>query len=118
MIPARVREARREAGLSLAQLAKADVSRTFIHFVEKGKARPSKQVLVLIARRTGKPISYFLAQPPTGANSELTAELTEVANHIRRIAANQQLSSLEREAMRLVELSLLHALRLSEAAKV
>ena len=57
--PERVREARLEAGLSLAQIARDDVSRTFIHFVETGKSRPSQRILALIARRTGKPISYF-----------------------------------------------------------
>jgi len=116
--PARVREARRGAGLSLAQLAKEDVSRTFIHFVETGQARPSKQVLGLIARRTGKPISYFMVQPSTGTASDLATELTEVADHVRRIAASKRLSNLEREAMKLVELALLHALRLIEAAKL
>src|SRR5690348_3169972 len=48
--PARVREARREAGLSLAQLAGDEVSRTFLHFVEHGRSRPSQAVLALIAR--------------------------------------------------------------------
>src|SRR5215470_17888054 len=43
--PARVREARIEAGLSLAQVAGDDVSRTFIHFVEQGRSRPSQNVL-------------------------------------------------------------------------
>lgn len=59
--PDRVRQARLEAGLSLAQLARTDVSRVFIHMIETGKSRPSPRVLALIARRTGKPTSYFLA---------------------------------------------------------
>src|SRR5260370_41872992 len=57
--PARVREARSAAGLSLAQLAGDQVSRTFIHLIEQGRSRPSRNVLALIARRTGKPMVYF-----------------------------------------------------------
>jgi len=51
---------RLQAGLSLAQVAGGDVSRTFLFLVEQGRSRPSKPVLALIARRTGKPVDYFL----------------------------------------------------------
>ena len=49
----RVRQARIEAGLTLAQVAGDEVSRTFIHLVEHGRSRPSKETLALIAKRTG-----------------------------------------------------------------
>src|SRR5438094_6409883 len=75
--PLRVRQARLEAGLSLAQVAGDDVSRTFIHFVEQGRSRPSIVVLGLIARRTGKPMSYFLTNPTPDSqpHSDLADEL-------------------------------------------
>lgn len=115
--PTRVHEARVEAGLSLAQLAGDDVSRTFIHFVEQGRSRPSKAVLSLIARRTGKPISYFIEQPSNGPQpaSDLAAEITVVANRVRRFAASNRLSKVEQEAMKLVELTLHQGAALTRA---
>lgn len=105
MDPLRVREARREAGLSLAQVAGYDVSRTFIHFVEQGRARPSKAVLSLIARRTGKPISYFIQQPTQEANAaaDLAANISDVATRIRHFVASNRLTKVEQLAMKLVE---------------
>jgi tetratricopeptide (TPR) repeat protein len=63
--PGSVKEARMKAGLSLGQVARHDISRTAIYFVESGKARPSQETLELIAMRTGQPIDFFL----TGADS-------------------------------------------------
>jgi transcriptional regulator with XRE-family HTH domain len=60
VIPERVRQARLERGMSLAQVAGHEVSRAFIHLVEQGIARPSLPVLELIAARTGKRPDYFL----------------------------------------------------------
>jgi tetratricopeptide (TPR) repeat protein len=54
-----------KAGLSLGQVARGDISRTAIYFVETGKAKPSQETLELIASRTGQPIDFFL----TGAGS-------------------------------------------------
>jgi len=115
--PARVHEARTEAGLSLAQIAGDDVSRTFIHFVEQGKSRPSKAVLALIARRTGKPVSYFMLQstPEKDPASDLAAELTTVATHVRRVVAISKLTKVEQEAMKLVELTMQQAAALTKA---
>ena len=103
MNPARIREARLEAGLSLAQLAGNEVSRTFIHFIEHGRSRPSRSVLALIARRTGKPISYFLlkAMPE---DEDLVAELLSVAGRIGR-AASVELNKLDRETLKQIELT-------------
>jgi len=61
--PEAVRRARLEQGLSLTELAGGQVTRAAIHLVETGKMRPSMRTLQLIAKRTGKPISYFLAAP-------------------------------------------------------
>src|SRR5579872_5131944 len=59
--PGSVKEARRLAGLSLGQVARADISRTAIYFVETGKAKPSQETLELIAERTGQPLEFFLS---------------------------------------------------------
>ena len=108
--PVRVRQARIAAGLSLAQLAGDQVSRTFIHLVERGRSRPSKAVLELIARRTGKPIGYFLTTPSRKSQSakDLAKELSDVATHVRRFVVRNQLDKFELEAMKLVEVSLDH----------
>jgi len=55
-----VAEARKEAGLSLAEVAKGRLSRTAIHLIEKGTSRPSLETLKHIAQQTGKPLSFFL----------------------------------------------------------
>lgn len=59
--PGSVKQARLEAGLSLGKVARDDISRTAIYFVETGKAKPSLETLQLIAERTGQPVEFFLA---------------------------------------------------------
>lgn len=61
--PGSVKQARQESGLSLGQIARGDISRTAIYFVETGKAKPSIETLRLIADRTNKPLEFFLGQP-------------------------------------------------------
>lgn len=117
MDPERVRRARLESGLSLAQLAGDEVSRTFIHFVERGQSRPSQAVLALIARRTRKPISYFLAQPGRDSGSDLAGELTRVANLVRKFGSGNRLTSTEREAIKLIEVTLRQAARLTKSVQ-
>jgi transcriptional regulator with XRE-family HTH domain len=106
--PARVREAREQAGLSLAQLAGDDVSRTFLHYVERGKARPSPAVLALIARRTGRPISYFVATPSAQPLLvvDIAPTLTSIASRLRRMMADKRLSKTDYAALRLLEVSI------------
>jgi HTH-type transcriptional regulator, quorum sensing regulator NprR len=60
---ARIRKARHEAGLSLAQVAGKDLSRPFLNQIELGQARPSTRTLQAIARRLQRPIEYFLEDP-------------------------------------------------------
>lgn len=66
--PGSVRQARREAGLTMAQVGGDDRSRTAIYLIEVGRSRPTPETLQLIAERTGKPIEYFLpgtSEPPS-----------------------------------------------------
>jgi len=111
--PQRIRQARTAAGLSLADVAGDEVSRTFILLVEKGRSRPSMRVLEHIARRTGKPIEYFLEPEEGGAlaraGDSLATDITEAAEGVRRLQASTELNTHDREAMRLVELTLRQA---------
>lgn len=115
--PDRIREARLEAGLSLAQLAQDDVSRTFIHLIENGKSRPSRRVLALIARRTGKPMSYFAAEPGRAieVGLSLPSELTRTAGHIREFVGSQSLDEVEYSSMKLIEATLKQAAQVTRA---
>lgn len=61
--PGAVKQARLEAGLSLAQLGKGHVTAPAIYLVETGRTRPSLPTLEHIARRTGRPVEFFLAEP-------------------------------------------------------
>jgi tetratricopeptide (TPR) repeat protein len=75
--PGTVKQARSDAGLSLAQVAGSEISRTAIYFVETGKAKPSMETLKLIAERTGRPLDYFLSRHSTmePRSSARTAEV-------------------------------------------
>ena len=69
----RIRKVRLELGLSLADVAGEDFSRSFLNQVELGKSRPSTRTLQIIAERLRRPVEYFLQDP----NNSLTAfELT------------------------------------------
>lgn len=63
--------------MSLAQLGKGHVTAPAIYLIETGRTRPSLPTLEHIARRTGKPIEYFLADPG-GANDETHAGLLQL----------------------------------------
>lgn len=55
-----IAQARKEAGLTLAQVAGDKLSRTAIHLVERGRTRPSMETLRHIAHQTRKPLGFFL----------------------------------------------------------
>src|ERR1700730_6489389 len=67
--PGSVKQARQEAGMSLAQVGKGHVTAPAIFLIETGRTRPSLPTLEHIARRTGKPVEYFLADP-SGVSDE------------------------------------------------
>lgn len=116
--PARVRQARLAAGLSLADIAGDEVSRTQIHFIEHGRSRPSQRILDLIAARTGKPVSYFIlsghAESRQAHDEEsLARQLSELAGRVRRFSLNKRLTRSERESLKLLELTLRQAVVLT-----
>ncbi|HET7418883.1 MAG TPA: helix-turn-helix domain-containing protein [Candidatus Dormibacteraeota bacterium] len=75
--PGAVKQARVEAGLSLAQLGRGHVTAPAIYLVETGRTRPSLPTLEHIARRTNKPVEFFLAEP-AGAPDDMLANLIEL----------------------------------------
>src|SRR5438094_10591229 len=72
-----VKQARLEAGLSLAQLGKGHVTAPAIYLIETGRTRPSLPTLEHVARRTGKPVEYFLPDPG-GSTDDAQARLIEL----------------------------------------
>lgn len=108
--PLKVRAARVAAGLSLGQVARDDVSRTFLLFVEQGRSRPSKRVLDLIAKRTHRPVNFFLAeqQQDAGASADrtpdLATEMVSVAARLRQLRGDVG-REVDQEALKLLEVT-------------
>jgi len=60
----RIRQARHEHGMSLAQLGGTDLSRGFLSLVESGRSSISLRALAIVASRLKLPISYFVDDAP------------------------------------------------------
>jgi len=77
----RIREARVERGLSLAQLGGEDLSRSFLSLVELGRSRISLRALKIVADRLELPVGYFLdgTMAPADAVGELLLDQAESA---------------------------------------
>lgn len=58
----KLKAARLEAGLSQRQLCGDTITRNMLSQIENGAARPSMATLQYLARRLGKPVSYFLEE--------------------------------------------------------
>ncbi|HEV2140444.1 MAG TPA: helix-turn-helix transcriptional regulator [Candidatus Dormibacteraeota bacterium] len=84
-----VEQARREARLTLAQVAGGKLTRTAIHLIEKGRTRPSMETLQQIARQTHKPIEFFLHPDAPAALTERQAQLRE----LERLTAVRELGA-------------------------
>jgi tetratricopeptide (TPR) repeat protein len=67
----RVRAARKELGLSQAQLAGEELTKGFISQLESGLVRPSIRSLQLIAGRLGKPLDYFVGDESLAGGKRL-----------------------------------------------
>jgi len=94
-----VEQARREARLTLAQVAAGKLTRTAIHLIEKGRTRPSMETLQLIARQTRKPIDFFLTPESSSMLSERHAQLRE----LERLTAVRQLEAVIQMGTSLLE---------------
>ena len=56
----RIRARRKELGLTQSQLGGDELTKGFISLIEKDRAKPSIETLILLARRLQRPIGYFL----------------------------------------------------------
>lgn len=84
VVPAAVRQARLDAGMSLAEVGAPGYTRAAVHMVETGKMRPSVRLLQQIARKTGRPVSYFLP------DSEITPEHRAALDQLHhRVTTNE-----------------------------
>jgi tetratricopeptide (TPR) repeat protein len=84
-----VEQARREAQLTLAQVAGPKLTRTAIHLIEKGRTRPSMETLQQIARQTHKPIEFFLHPDAPAALTERQSQLRD----LERLSAQRELDA-------------------------
>jgi transcriptional regulator with XRE-family HTH domain len=80
----RIRAARIERGLSLAQLGGEDLSRSFLSLVELGRSRISLRALSIVAERLALPISYFLDDAPGVADATTELMLDSAETDLRR----------------------------------
>jgi transcriptional regulator with XRE-family HTH domain len=77
-----VADARKEAGLTLAEVARGKVSRTAIHLIEKGRALPSMETLEHIAEQTHKPLSFFVHAPDSALPQMAQDRLQTAKRHL------------------------------------
>jgi tetratricopeptide (TPR) repeat protein len=104
--PGSVKQARQEAGMSLAQVGKGRVTAPAIYLIETGRTRPSLPTLEHIAQRTGKPVEFFLSDP-AGTTDEAQASLADLeamvgdGRYTEAIALGESLLDLGTSAHRL-----------------
>jgi len=60
----KIRARRKELGLTQSQLGGTELTKGFISLVEKGRAKPSLETLLLLAQRLQAPVGYFLEESP------------------------------------------------------
>jgi tetratricopeptide (TPR) repeat protein/DNA-binding XRE family transcriptional regulator len=112
--PGAVKQARKESGLSLAQVGKGMVTAPAIYLIETGRTRPSLPTLEHIARRTGKSVEFFLADQ-SGTTDETKAGLIELEAMVAEgrmqdaIVIGEQLLNLGSSANRLGQIRFLLA---------
>ena len=123
--PGAVKQARAEAGLSLAKVGKGCVTAPAVYLIETGRTRPSLPTLEHIARTTGKSVEYFLADQSRNNDETQTGLIdmeTMVAEgrHQDAVALGEEMLMLSTSAHRLGQLRYLLAqayLQLGKADK-
>jgi len=112
--PGAVKQARLEAGLSLAKVGKGCVTAPAVYLIETGRTRPSLPTLEHIARRLGKSVEFFLADQSGNADPtktgliDLEAMVAE-GRPAEAIALGEDLLKLSTSAHRLGQLRYLLA---------
>ena len=112
--PGAVKQARAEAGLSLAKVGKGCVTAPAVYLIETGRTRPSLPTLEHIARKTGKSVEFFLADQ-SGNTDETQTGLIDLeamvaeGRHQDAVALGEELLTLSTSAHRLGQLRYLLA---------
>jgi transcriptional regulator with XRE-family HTH domain len=124
VIPQRVRNARVEAGLTMAELADGKVSRTAIHLIEAGRTRPTHETLAHIAARTGRTVAYFLGSDtePLGPDPEEVTrrtidQLRQASWSLTQLVRQDDLTEPERTALVSLLTNVRMGMRLVEAIR-
>lgn len=89
--PEALRKARVAAGLSLAQLGGAELTRQAVHLIETGKVRPSMRSLRILARQLEVPVATLLV-PGSGGPPLPEGALAELDGLCRRHEYEEVLS--------------------------
>ena len=87
---AALRQARRDAGLSLAQVAGSDLTRQAVHLIETGKVRPTRRSLHIIAQRLGVPEWTLLAARGGMTDEGAIAELEQLCQRQEYTRASER----------------------------
>jgi len=87
---AALRQARLDAGLSLAQVAGSDLTRQAVHLIESGKVRPTARSLRTIARRLGVPESALVAAPGPESDQRVIGDLEQLSQRQEHALVAQQ----------------------------
>lgn len=113
----KIRTARLAAGLSQRQLCGEEITRNMLSLIENGAAQPSMKTLTLLARRLGKPLSFFLDENAEdkqqfGESWELLNRAEEAVEQGRTEYARELLAQLPPEVPELKRRKLLLLSRL------
>ena len=92
----KIRAARLGAGLSQRQLCGEEITRNMLSLIENGSARPSMKTLEYLARKLGKPLSYFL---DAHAEEKQTLGESWVLLNRAEVALNQGRQELARDLL-------------------
>lgn len=91
----RIRAARKARGMSLADVGRDDLTRSFLSLVELGRSRISLRALSIVASRLDLPISYFLEDAPGTREGGVELVLDYVEADIVRGKPDAALEKLE-----------------------
>lgn len=89
--PEVLRRARAGAGLSLAQVAGAELTRQAVHLIETGKVRPSMQSLRVITSRLAVPMQAVLVRPHSSADVRELETLIQGHHYDRVLERGQEI---------------------------
>jgi HTH-type transcriptional regulator, quorum sensing regulator NprR len=106
----RIRAARKARGMSLADVGRDDLTRSFLSLVELGRSRISLRALSIVASRLDLPISYFLEDAPGTREGGVELTLDAAESDVIRgkpDAALEKLENLEVSASLLPRIQLI-----------